>query len=220
MLVGGERPRTCGAGGSGPSGGRNGTSARSRQGAPAAAGGCAPKLQRRPNPSGRAPRAKPESPSPGPAQGAAAGPSQQDPGPGPAGAGSSASRPSKSVMAKPRGREPVGGPPGTSALLLAHPSESASRPVMAYWAAGLNSLGHLCGGGAVLRTLYTVRSQEGSNQRGAGASRLGPREMGTPPVPLPSVAALPAAVPSIGPHPSPLSFPIVPLPTLFLVGGK
>lgn len=56
---------------------------------------------------------------------------QIDPGPGPAGAGSSASRPRRSVMANPRGREPVGGPPGTSALLLARPSESASRPVMA-----------------------------------------------------------------------------------------
>lgn len=59
------------------------------------------------------------------------------------------------------------------------------------------SLGNLCGGGAALRTIYTVGRQEGSNQRGADASRLGPREMGTPPVSLPSVAALPAAVPSI-----------------------
>ena len=136
----GGRPGTCGALGSGPSGGRKGTSATSRQGARAAAGGCAPKLQRRPSPNGRAPRARQEPQSPGPAQGAAAGPSQPDPGPGPAGAGSSASRPSRSVMAKPRGREPVGGPPGTSALLLARPSESASRPVMASQAAKLDPL--------------------------------------------------------------------------------
>lgn len=106
-------------------------SARSRQGARAAAGGCALKPQRRPSPRGRAPCAMQEPPSPGPGHGVVTGPSQPDPGPGPAGAGRSASKPSKSVMAKPRERDPVEEPPGTSALLAVRPSECASRPVMA-----------------------------------------------------------------------------------------
>ena len=90
------------------------------------------------------------------------------------------------------------GPPGTSALLLARPSESASLPVMASPAAKLGPLvRHFRGGGAALRALYTIGLPEGSNQRGADASRPGPRDMGTPPVPLPLVAALPAAVPSV-----------------------
>ena len=121
-------------------------------------------------------------------------------------------------MAKPRGREPVDGPPGTSALLLARPSESASLPVMASLAARLGPLvRHFRGGGAALRALYTIGRPEGSNQRGADASCPGPRDMGTPPAPLPSVAALPAAVPSISTL-SPLQSSPLPTPRRFSAG--
>ena len=121
-------------------------------------------------------------------------------------------------MAKPRGREPVDGPPGTSALLLARPSESASLPVMASLAARPGPLvRHFRGGGAALRALYTIGRPEGSNQRGADASCPGPRDMGTPPAPLPSVAALPAAVPSISTL-SPLQSSPLPTPRRFSAG--
>lgn len=122
--------------GSGPAGGRSRRSARSRQRARAAAaeGGCAPKPQRRPRPSGRAPRAgqEPQSPGPGPGLGsvASAGASQLDLSLGSAGVGRSASNPSRSLMAKLRRREPVGGQPGARALFLERASESPSRPVM------------------------------------------------------------------------------------------
>lgn len=120
--------------GSGPAGGRSRRSASSRQRARAAVaeGGCAPKPQRRPRPSGRAPRAgqEPQSPGPGPGPVASAGASQLDLSPGSAGVGRSASNPSRSLMAKLRRREPVGGQPGARALLLERPSKSPSRPVM------------------------------------------------------------------------------------------
>lgn len=129
---GGEQTGVWATAGSGPAGGRSLRSARSRQRARAAAaeGGCAPKPQRRPSPSGRAPRAGQEPQSPGPGPAASAGASQLDPNPGPAGVGKSASKPSRSLMAKLRRREPVGGQPGAKALLLERPSESPSRPVM------------------------------------------------------------------------------------------
>lgn len=118
--------------GSGPAGGRSLRSARSRQRARAAAAeeDCAPKPQKRPSPSGRAPRAGQEPLSPGPGPAGSAGVSQLDPNSGPAGVGKSASKPSKSLMAKLRRREPVRGQPGARALLLERPSESPSRPGM------------------------------------------------------------------------------------------
>lgn len=83
------------------------------------------------------------------------------------------------------------------------------------------SLGNLCGGGAALRTIYTVGRQEGSNQRGADASRLGPREMGRHQ--FPSLRSPPSQLRSPQSCPSPLSFPVVPLPTptpIPILGGR
>lgn len=168
----GGRAGTRGAAGSGPPGGRKGTSARSRRGA-RQAGGCAPQPQRRPSPSGRVPRARQEAPRPGPRRAAAAGPPQPDPGPGPAGAGSSASRPSRSVMAKPRGRGPAGEPPGTGGPLLARPSQSASRPVMAPRSPRTDGVQPPLRSGRSSRLLYTPGPPVGrSHQPGAGVSSL------------------------------------------------
>lgn len=143
-------------------------------------------------------------PSPGPPHRAAAKPLLSDPSQGPAGDRSSASRPSRSVMAKPRGCGPVGESPGNRAPILARPSGSASRRVIVYQSARLDPLSVTFAegaqpGGRFIRVGRPSGAEdlEGSNQLGADASSFGPCEMRMPPITLPSVAALTAAIPSI-----------------------
>lgn len=149
-------------------------------------------------------RARQGTPSPGPPRRAAVKPSLSDPSQGPAGDRSSASRPSRWAMAKPRGCEPVGESPGIRAPILAPPSGSASRRVIVSQSARLDPLSVTFAegaqpGGRFIRVGCPSGAEdlEGSNQLGADASSFGPCEMRMPPIPLPSVAALTAAIPSI-----------------------